>query len=147
MYERFVYSWTMIEWIALTRPPLFKCKIINKVGQQLGAEHQIRFAFIWGMTFSDLVSFGAQHFLICLHLGRAFLPKAFLIGSADFFNEMWTDTYKMMCDKTLKDSTYRIAWRRCVPSFMRVRRWETLQKLETLLVFCQSCVVIYLKVL
>ena len=71
---------------------------MNKVGQQLGAEHQIRFAFIWGMTFSDLVSFGAQHFLICLHLGRAFLPKAFLIGSADFFNEMGTDTYKMMCD-------------------------------------------------
>ena len=81
-----------------TRPPLFKCKIIIKVGQQLGAKHQIRFAFIWGITFSDLLSFGAQHYLICLHLGRAFLPKAFLIGSADFFNEMWTDTKKIMCN-------------------------------------------------
>ena len=74
----------MNEWVALTRPPLFKCKIIIKVWRKLGAKHQIRFAFIWGETFSDLLSFGAQNFLISLHLGRAFLPKAFLYDLLTF---------------------------------------------------------------
>ena len=52
------------------RPPLFNCAIKQRVRNR------------WGEPIFDLLPLGAQHFLICYHLGRAFLRRSlFLIVS------------------------------------------------------------------
>ena len=83
-----------------TRPPLFKCAIIMDFKRTSGAKYGLicfhlgqnilSSASIWGKTFYDLLPFGAKTFMICIHLGRVFfLPKAFLIGFASIWGELF----------------------------------------------------------